>query len=390
MGLRRIAGVCLTLWALTLPFARRASAQAVTVTSGLFSDVRTFYLADLDLTRSGGGMPIFWIELRNTSSAAQQVYIRLQLESHDFGVLAWGKTDTFTLGPAEVRRLDNQNLVQEGGRYSFVEYDWNHQLAAELQDYVFAHGKLRPDLYALTIEVYDAGSASMLDDASLTLDITNPSTLDLVAPGARVEGEDLPLVYSIWPVFLWESDIDLFHLVVAEKPVDVHVPIDASPEQILQDQVRLSKYLRVHRGPGAPPPSSGDILVVPSTFFQYPETGVLPLQEGRTYFWRLTGIVPTSGTTAEMESEIWGFKVAPLSAGDTSPEHLQLLAQLRSLLGDEALEALFAAGGPLHGCVFTGVVQDGEGRAMTLAELVSLVTQLRQSGTELSFEVLEQ
>lgn len=390
MGLRSITSACVMLWALTLPFAQRASAQAVTVTTGLFTDVRTFYLADLDLTRSGGGVPIFWVELRNPSPAARQVYMRLQLASHDFGLLAWGKTDTFTLGPGEVLRLDNLNLVQEGGRFSFVEYDWNRQLATELQDYLFAHGKLRPGMYTLTIEVYDAWSTSVQDDASLSMDITNPSTLDLVAPGARVEGEDLPLVYTIWPVFFWESDIDLFRLVVAEKPVDVHVPIDASPEQILQDQVRLSKYLRVHRGPGTPPPSSPDTVVVPSTFFQYPETGVLPLQEGRTYFWRLTGIVPTSGTTVEMESEIWGFKVATLSAGDASPEHLQLLAQLRSLLGDEVVEALFAAGGPLHGCLFTGLLQNGEGKAMTVAELVSLVTQLQQSGTEFSFEVLEQ
>ncbi|MBC7188505.1 MAG: hypothetical protein H5U38_15890 [Calditrichaeota bacterium] len=390
MGSRKITGACVVLWALTVLFVQRASAQAVRVTTGLFTDVRTFYLADLDLTRSGTGTPIFWAELRNTSPVAQQIYIRVQLASQEFGLLAWGKTDTFTLGPAEVLRLDNLNLVREGGRFSFVEYDWNRQVATELQDYLFAHGKLRPDIYTLTIEVYDAWSTSMHDDASLSMDITNPSTLDLVAPGARVEGEDLPLVYTIWPVFLWESDIDLFRLVVAEKPVDVHVPIDASPEQILQDQVRLSTYLRVHRGPGAPPPSSPDTVVVPSTFFQYPETGVLPLQEGRTYFWRLTGLVPTSGTTVEMESEIWGFKVATLSAGDTSPEHLQLLAQLHSLLGDEVAEALFAAGGPLYGCRFTGLVQDGEGRAMTVAELVSLVRQLQQSGTELSFEVLEQ
>jgi len=353
------------------------------------TDVRTLFLADLDLTRSSGGMPIFWVELRNVSGVAQQVYLRVQLVSRDFGILAWGQTAPFTLEAGEVRRIDNQNLIREGEQYSFVDYDWNRQLATELQDYLFAHGKLRPDLYTLNIEVYDASSSNLQDDASLTLDVTNPSTLDLLAPGARVEGEELPLVYTTWPVFLWESDIELFKLVVAEKPADVHVPVDASPEQILENQVRFSKFLRVHRGPGAPPRSSGDTLVVPSTFFQYPVSDVLPLQEGRTYFWRLTGIVPTSGTTLEMESEIWGFTVANLTSGGTSPEHLQLLAHLRSLLGDEVVDGLFAAGGPLQGCMFSGLVQDAEGRPMSMAELANLVAQLLQAGTEVTFEVLD-
>ncbi|MGQ9561531.1 MAG: hypothetical protein ACUVWA_13570 [Candidatus Oleimicrobiaceae bacterium] len=364
-------------------------AQGVTVTAGLVTDLRTLFLADLDLTRSSGGMPIFWVELRNTSGVARQIFLRVALASREFGPLAWGQTAPFTLEAGELRRLDNQNLVREGERYSFVDYDWNRQLAAELENYLFAHGKLRPDLYTLVIEVYDAATSLLQDDTSLSLDVTNPSTLDLVGPGARVEGEELPLVYTTWPVFLWESDIDLFHLVVAEKPVDVHVPVDASPEQILANQVRLYKFLRVHRGPGVPPPSGPDTLVLPSTFFQYPASGVLPLQEGRTYFWRLTGIVPTSGTTVQMESEIWGFTVANLASGGTSPEHLQLLAQVRILLGDEAVEALFATGGPLYGCLFTGLVQDREGRVMSVAELASLVAQLRQAGKEVTFEVVD-
>ncbi len=367
-----------------------AYAQGVTVTAGLFTDLRTLFLADLDLTRSSGGMPIFWVELHNTSGTPQQIYLRVALESRDFGRLAWGQTAPFTLEAGELRRLDNQDLVREGEQYSFVDYDWNRQLATELENYLFAHGKLRPDLYTLVIEVYDAGSSVLEDDTSLSLDVTNPSTLDLVGPGARVEGEELPLVYTTWPVFLWESDIDLFHLVVAEKPVDVHVPVDASPEQILENQVRLSTFLRVHRGPGVPPTAGPDTLILPSTFFQYPPSGVLPLQEGRTYFWRLTGIVPTSGTTVQMESEIWGFTVANLSSGATSPEHLQLLVQLRSLLGDEAVEALFAAGGPLHGCTFSGLMQDGEGRVMSMAELASVVAQLLQAGKEVTFEVVDQ
>lgn len=364
-------------------------AQGVTVTAGLVTDLRTLFLADLDLTRSSGGMPIFWVELRNTSGVARQVFLKVALESRNFGYLAWGQTAPFTLEAGELRRLDNQNLVREGGRYSFVDYDWNRQLAAELENYLFAHGKLRPDLYTLVIEVYDAATSLLQDDTSLSLDVTNPSTLDLVGPGARVEGEELPLVYTTWPVFLWESDIDLFHLIVAEKPMDVHVPVDASPEQILANQVRLDKFLRVHRGPGVPRPSGPDTLVLPSTFFQYPASGVLPLQEGRSYFWRLTGIVPTSGTTVHIESEIWGFTVANFASGGTSPEHLQLLAQLRSLLGDEPVDALFAAGGPLYGCLFTGLLQDGEGRVMGVAELASLVAQLRQAGKEVTFEVVD-
>ena len=171
--------------------------------------------------------------------------------------------------------------------------------------------------------------------------------------------------------------------------MDVHVPVDASPEQILANQVRLDKFLRVHHGPGVPPTSGPDTLVLPSTFFQYPASDVLPLQEGRSYFWRLTGMVPTSGTTVHIESEIWGFTVANFASGGTSPEHLQLLAQLRSLVGDEAVDALFAAGGPLYGWLFTGLLQDGEGRVMGLAELASLVAQLRQEGKEVTFEVVD-
>ncbi|MDZ7337862.1 MAG: hypothetical protein ONB30_04915 [candidate division KSB1 bacterium] len=376
--------VTIALW------STQVNAQGVSVNAGLVADIRTVYLADLDLTRASGGMPIFWVELRNTWPTPQQVYLRARIESGQFGPLAWGQTAPFLLEAGETHRVDNTALVREGGRYSFVDYDWNRDIATELQNYLFAHGKLRPDIYSLIIEVYDAVSSAPLDDAVLSLDVTNPSTLDLLSPGARVEGEDLPLVYTTWPVFLWESDIELFHLVVAEKPVDVHVPIDASPEQVLQDQVRLSRYIRVYRGPGAPPPaSSPDTLVVPSTFFQYPESGVWPLVEGRTYFWRLTGFVPTSGTTAQVESEIWGFKVANLSSGGTSPEHVQLVAQLRLLLGDEAVDALFGPGGSLHGCTFTGFVEDAQGRVIGVGELARIVAQLLHAGTAATFEVVD-
>ena len=50
---------------------RGVHAQGVTVTAGLVTDLRTLFLADLDLTRSSGGMPIFWVELRNTSGVAR-------------------------------------------------------------------------------------------------------------------------------------------------------------------------------------------------------------------------------------------------------------------------------------------------------------------------------
>jgi hypothetical protein len=60
--------------------------------------------------------------------------------------------------------------------------------------------------------------------------------------------------------------------------------------------------------------------IQPGPFYQYPTSGVLPLLEDSTYYWRVVALIPTSSDPThplEMSSTIWAFKIARMTPGQT-------------------------------------------------------------------------
>jgi len=221
----------------------------------------------------------------------------------------------------------------------------------ELEEIVYATGKLPEGQYEFFVRVYQEQSSQDEDVKFLT--IANPPTvLDLLSPGQQAESIELMETYTTLPFFLWHSNAPRYRITICEK-----LPSNSSPADVMNNEPRMQATI--------------DML----TFFPYPSSGVRPLQPGKTYYWQIVAITESSDGPVELESEIWGFKISNLVGGAFSMEHQQLLAYLTSFFGGRGLADLFEPGGELDGFTFTGTMFNN-GAPMTYEDLNTFIEQI--------------
>ncbi len=202
--------------------------------------------------------------------------------------------------------------------------------------------------------------------AGIDILITNPRKLDLIFPGAPAGGrrDDCPEIFTNLPQFRWESDMRRFRVVVAEaRPGE-------DPESALTREPRFTRFF-VIGAPGSSNLIPGQIAerveFIPSNSFQYPPSGEsLTLRPGRTYYWRVSGIVETSSGPVPTDSEIYCFRIASLE--DITGRKQQLEFILRNILGSD-FDKVFGENGELAEYQPTRLTVNGQ--AVTLADLIA-------------------
>ena len=329
-----------------------ARAQEVNISARLLNpNVRVFFLSDFNFTgQSVTGGEIFELLITNSSNSNQECTLEIRISAQGRGVLASGRTRPFVLEPLGSIRITNRNLFSEAQRFSLLDYSIE-QAGDELKDQIIATGKLPSDIYLFEF-ILTQMSTGYTSQAAITVDVTNPSTLDLISPGANAEDEHPPRIYTSLPYFRWESNMDAFQLVIAEKLVGVHDGM--SPEEVMQDRIVFDRKFKVD--PSAAPGSTlpGDYVAIPLTAYQY-TSGDYPLQRGRTYYWQVKGIIESPSGPIELPSEIWAFRLARLDDQMMSPEQQQILNNLGQLLGSQ-FDDFMQSGGELEGFTPTGVI----------------------------------
>ncbi len=330
--------------------ALAAQAQMQIQAQVIQRDLRVFFLSDLNLTGRGTtANEIFALTITNPTGTARTSQLWVGISSRNFGELASGITNPFTLSPGAFLRITNRNLFSQAQQFTLQDYQIL-DTGIELRDRVLRLGKLPSDIYIFTFELRpsDGGSSS---STFIEIDVSNPTSLDLIGPGAPADRGDAVIVPSSQPIFRWTSNINQFRLCIAEKLPDVHD--SASPAEIIQDRIRFEKTFTLD------PTRSGGLAedgseYISTTAYPYPAAGVWPLEAGKVYFWQITGIVPSSGAPLELPSEIWSFEVQGAGGPLGSLTHEALLAQLRALLGAD-FEAFFKSGGELAGYLPSGL-----------------------------------
>lgn len=361
---RKFAVLLLALLGL---FATRESATAqLSIDAGLYlKDVQVLYLNDLDLTSTGSGRPLFWVRIRNDGNENLQAIFKLVVESDNpaYGVLAEGKSKPFWVGHGQERLITNNDLSQAGNDIELDDYTI-YDSAKELANTVLATGKLPNGVYRFKLRVQAVNDPANADETTVELNITNPTTIQLVTPGAVVEEGEVPTVYTTLPQFVWDSNASEFDFKVCEK-----LPSNSSPEDVMQNEPRYHT-------------TTGEKSLV------YPSSGAYPLEEGHTYYWQVRAIVQTSSGPVELESEIWGFRVGSASGGGATagggtwelpPLYRNVLS---ALLGNDAYESLFGDGGVLYECTPTGVIRY-QGASFTLQDVQMLLQSLRSGKLEI-------
>ncbi len=302
-------------------------------------------LADFNITGSGSVSRLF--DLRVTGiTVPTNVIIRFQLTSDRFPA---APIVSAVSRPIAVTPPIYTVTYDELKRRSQVDY--NDRAVQEITDAVLQTGKLPAGTYIFTLDVSDARQPNVVNDSRQeTLTIFNPTTLDLISPGAPVGNRECVAQFGLLPQFKWSSNADRFQLTVCEV-----LPGNASPEEVMQNQPRLQQI--VQRG--------ADFAGAPS--FIYPPAA-LPLQFGKTYYWQVQALINAPSGETRLPSEIWCFQINALN----NPGNNVLLQQLLNALNSADLNALFQGNGPLQGFTPTGAVTMN-GRRLELLELLNLL-----------------
>lgn len=365
MRTRILAIMVLLLGLLSTSFGQQVNISASLINPSL----RVFFISDFNLTGRGtSSAEIFRLTMTNHSSSDQLCQLGVLIHSDHYGELATGITGEFSIAAYNFKLITNQNLFNEAKDFKLENYSIQ-RAGDELKNRILSTGKLPSDTYHFTFTLTPKDGLSAPSTAEISIRVDNPSTLDLIAPGARAgAGQPLP-IFTTLPLFRWDSNLEKFRLRIAEKMAAVHQT--SGPEEIINDRVRFDRTFQLDRE--NPIGYSGEGLEkIATTSYQYPPSGVWTLESGKTYYWQIIGLASSSGGEIEMPGEIWNFTIVEPTAGSDAMQVL-LLGQLQILLG-ERFAGLLAASGPLTGFTPTGVFTVN-GRTQTLDQLLALITK---------------
>jgi hypothetical protein len=165
---------------------------------------------------------------------------------------------------------------------------------------------------------------------------------------------------TIFPLFQWIYDGRDVELSVYER-----LPQHASKEEAASSV----EHLLVRTNMTDLPPGTNS--------YQYPLSGVRPLEAGHTYVWKVKGISRgTGGSGSEINSEIWQFSIAENTSSTSSETQRQTVTNLLQFLNGLSQELLSQL---LNGDLqLTGVFLL-DGRQLTAAEVIALLQELSQN-----------
>jgi hypothetical protein len=303
-------------------------------------------VSDFNVTGSGSVSRLFELTITNSSSAAINAFLHFEFLSDRFPntPIVIANSLPFSVSPGS-QILTYPDITRNGN----IEYD--AEALEELTDIILKTGRLPNGSYTFTLAIFDARQPTVPKaSARETLTISNPTTLDLISPGAPAGGSECFAQFGLLPQFKWGSNADRFLITVCEA-----MPNNSSPEDVMQNEPRLQR--QIQRGL--------DFFGSPS--FMYPSGG-LPLEYGKTYYWQILAMIDAPSGEIRLPSEIWCFQISALG----NPGSEIMLQQLLSLLSSGDFEALFRDGGPLQGFRPTGAASLN-GRRLSLNELIAFM-----------------
>lgn len=369
-------------WALSLVlacglFVHDVAAQPlVRLSSTNPGGLEIFFLKDFDIYSPGTGPPIFLLTMLNDNVARENVTLVMTISTQRFGDFARGQTKAFALNPNQVVRLSSNDLFTNTGRYRLADFTVDDNIVADLLKDILSTSRLPADVYIFRVEL-PAGNQSV-SSADIEIRVTNPRKLDLIFPGTAATGrrDDCIEIFTRLPQFRWESDMKRFRVIIAEaKPgEDPESALNQEPRFIRNfviqgtfDRSGLSDLVNASN-------LQGRVEVIPGTSFQYPSSGeVLTFRPGRTYYWRVTGLIESSSGPIPLQGEIFCFRMARIDELGTGRQQIMFI--LQNFLGSDA-EKLFAEGGELEGYRPRKVLFDG--KETTLPEILTRLQDLNE------------
>lgn len=311
--------------------------------------VEQLTIADFDVDNFESRGLLFTVQITNPGPAEAGVQMNVVLNialatGETFFQATIMRTDPFPVPPG-VKTLTNFDLGKNGG-IGFEVFDINAEARAAIEDRALSSGVLPAGVYTLSFTLDNCEEAGQED---LVYDLRNPNRIELISPA---DGEQT----SEYPLFEFFHEGPAARLTVAEI-----LPGQTYEDAITRDPAMLEADLTTERS--------------------YLYSGGRPLEQGKSYVWRIATLTRIAGgTTTETQSPIRSFTV---STGDEPFD--MLLARLEMMYGSQYPDIFRAIReGKFH---FTGEYALDRS-TISEAALLELLNTLQESveSAELTFE----
>ena len=241
--------------------------------------------------------------------------------------------------------LDTQYLPG-GVQFNFNQSDYNIEITdteiTDLTEMIMSMGRIPNGMYSFSFkvcEVDDNNQEGICSDPIIkNIEIFVPSYLELIMPGSSETSDTLSnIVYSSYPVFQWNSDYCSncnYSIRISEFNSQNHSSLFEALEDISILPASGSGYYNISNS---------------SNIFQYPESGVESLVQGKKYVWQILRSFETTNGINEELSQIFIFKMQDTTQMQTySSSYDVVLDNIRELIGESMFNQLFGENGELY------------------------------------------
>jgi hypothetical protein len=282
------------------------------------------YVSDFDFYQQGATQFLFQLIVQNQNPVTG--YLEFQI-LRNAEVLAETQSNTFSLLQNESFIVSN---IELNAGYTTpignepIRFDKANTTnpSSDFEDEVLTSGKLPSGTYEFVVRYRFNNNQSETSAPPVSIIINNPTFIRPIVPGTNANSQFVETIYSQFPTFQFETDLDLNDPRFLSEPpfrVQIFKKLDqhASVDEVLTSQPH---YDERHT----------------NTVFPYPAAAAQPLDEG-VYLWRVEMRLITSSGTEVIESPVFAFEIQdPSRLGELNDEGLkdEVMRILQNLLGD--------------------------------------------------------
>ena len=242
--------------------------------------------------------------------------------------------------------LDTQYLPG-GVHFNFNQSDYNIEITdteiTDLTEMIMSMGRIPNGMYSFSFkvcEVDDDNQEGICSESLIrNIEIFVPSYLELIMPGSSEISDTLSnIVYSSYPVFQWNSDYCSncnYSIRISEFNSQNHSSLFEAIEDVSILPATGSGYYNISNS---------------LNIFQYPESGVESLVQGKKYVWQILRSFETTNGVNEVLSQIFIFKMQDATQMQTysSSSYDVVLDNIKELIGESMFNQLFGEDGELY------------------------------------------
>ena len=317
-------------------------------------DIVGYYIAAFDLTTGVSNVLMFDYVIESTDGSYGddvelfiEFDIKIQVPSiglNSYTTLSSGKFKiTQVYGPLNFRNTDlNLSNTSIGSALiDVVDFSLDDDVNIDdLSSVVLQTGKIPNGSYFFDFRLKDSND-DLISGASIskTIDVYEPSFLELISPGGEVSDSLETAIFSSYPVFTWNSDFCSacqYSIRVCEYNSSEHSNLSDAIDDIAS--FPLDQSQRFYDLPQ-------NINV-----FQYPVSNASDLEMGKLYAWQVKRTYETTVGQNDNYSPVFVFKIMSPNdiAVESSQEDVDVLELIKELVGESKYTQLFGPGGQLE------------------------------------------